>query len=214
MTMADDTIAGGEDTVTGTDTVSGGEDTVQGQDTVSGNGEDTVVAEPIQYQAFEMPEGMEVDADALAGFTPLLQEHKIPQEQAQKYVNIHIEALKKQAEAHATAWTEAMGKWQDEVKADPEIGGDHFAETETFVALALKKLGPPDRKGKDAQGNEITTNPLQDILKITGTGNHVEVVRILRKMGKILADDTLDFGRHLGNPTKTRAERMFPNQGQ
>lgn len=167
------------------------------------NGED---ATPIQYEAFQMPEGMEVDVDALAVFTPLAQEFKIPQEKAQELANIMGSGLKKQADAHVKAWAEAMGKWQEEAKADQEIGGDKFTQTEANVARTLKKLGPADR--------EDGTNALQDILKITGVGNHVEIVRIFSKIGAILADDTLDFGRHLGDAPKTRAEILFPNQGQ
>lgn len=176
-----------------------------------GNGQD---AEPIQYEAFQMPEDMEVDADALAAFTPLAQEFKLPQEKAQELANIMAGGLKKQADAHVKAWTEAMNKWRDNVEADKDIGGENLQETEKFVALALKKLGPPNRTVKDEQGNEVTTNPLQDILKITGVGNHVEIVRIFSKIGAILADDAFDFGRHLGDAPKTRAEILFPNQGQ
>ena len=168
-----------------------------------GNGED---AQPTQYEAFQMPEGVEVDADALAAFTPLAQEFKMPQEKAQELANIMASGLKKQAEAHVKGWAEAMGKWRADAEADPDIGGDKFTQTEANVAVALKKLGPADR--------EDGTNALQDILKVTGVGNHVEIVRIFSRMGAILADDTLDFGRHMGDAPKTRAEILFPNQGQ
>ena len=214
--MADEANPGGEE---GSEAGAGGdeaavaakaaEDAAAAKAAEEGNGKDPA---PIQYDAFQMPEGMDVDADALAGFPPLSQEHKLPQDVAQKFVDVYAKGLQVQAKAHAEAWTKAMGEWRAAAEADPEIGGDKFKETEAHVALALKKFGPPNHK--DEKGNDLGTNPLQEILKVTGTGNHVEIVRLLSKVGKILADDTLDFGRHLGEAPKTRADILFPTQGQ
>ena len=170
-------------------------------------------AKPIEYQPFTMPEGMEGNKDGLEAFVnPLAQKLKLSQEDAQGLIESHANALKTQAEAHTKAWNTAMGKWQDDAKADPEIGGDKFKETEAHVALALKKLGPPN--SKDEHGVDLGTNPLENILKITGVGHHVEIYRLLNKVGMILADDKFDLGHVLGQSTKTGAEVMYPNQGK
>ena len=103
-----------------------------------------------------------------------------------------------------------MAKWQDDAKADPEIGGEQWNDTEKYVALVMEKLSPPN--SKDANGVDLGTNPLKEILKITGLGHHVELNRIFRKMGKILDDDKIDIGGALGDSPKSRAEIMFPTQ--
>ena len=170
-----------------------------------GNGEDKGES-LITYEAFNMPEGMEVDQEALQAFAPVAQKYGLKQEGAQELVTLFGERVKAQAEAHANAWTKAMGQWRADAEADPEIGGDKFKETEKFVALALEKLGPPDRKDG--------TNALQEILDITGVGNHVEIVRILRKAGKLVDNDTIDLGGIFGETPKTPAETMYPDQGK
>lgn len=163
-----------------------------------GNGEDK--GEPIiAYEPFNLPEGMEIDQAALKEFAPIAQKHGLKQEGAQELVDLFASRIKAQADAHAQAWSDAMGKWRDEAKADKEIGGERFTETEAHVALAMKKLGTPE---------------LENILKITGTGNHVEIVRLLSKVGKIIDNDSIDLGGVLGEAPKTQAEILFPNQGK
>lgn len=169
-------------------------------------------AKPIEYEAFEMPTGMEVDKAAMEEFTPLLQSGKVSQEDAQGYVNVFSAAIKRSNDAHAKSWNEAMGKWHEEAKADPEIGGDKWSGTEAHVALALKKLSPPN--SKDENGKDLGTNPLENIFKLTGIGNHVEMVRLLDKVGMILSDDKLDLSHALGQTARTGAEIMYPTQGQ
>ena len=169
-------------------------------------------AKPIEYVAFEMPEGMEVDKTALEAFQPLLQSGKVSQEDAQKYVNIMSDAAKRQTEAHTKAWNDAMGKWQEEAKADPEIGGTNWERTQARISLALKKLSPPN--SKDENGKDLGTNPLEEIFKTTGMGNHVEMSRFLEKVGTILEDDKIDLGHALGESAKSPEDIMYPNQGK
>ena len=163
-----------------------------------GNGEDKGEA-LIVYEPFAMPEGVQVDQEALKDFIPVAQKYKLPQEGAQELVNLLNARDKKRSEAHTKAWADAMGKWRNDAKADPDIGGENFTQTEVHVALALKKLGTPK---------------LEEILKITGTGNHVEIVRFMSKVGKIIDSDTIDLGGALSETPKTQAEIMYPDQGK
>ena len=44
--------------------------------------------------------------------------------------------------------------------------------------------------------------------------DHVEIVRIFSKVGRILADDKIDLGGVLGEGPKDPATTMYPNQEQ
>lgn len=215
--MADEAMT---DTPAGDPPASGGEDGPQGTpeeiaaaEKVAAdkeNGQDGEVL--ITYEAFQMPEGLEIDQDALRDFTPVAQKYKLPQEGAQELVNLFGARLKAQTDAHTKSWNDAMGKWQDDAKADPEIGGDNWGRTQTRISEALKAFSPPN--SKDEHGKDLGTNPLEEILKITGLGNHVEFSRLLEKVGKLLEDDKVDVGHALGQSARTGAEVMYPNQGK
>ena len=94
------------------------------------------------------------------------------------------EALKWAAERQASAVADAekdagqrfqqqVETWENEAKADPEIGGDDF---DANVATASKAI---EAFGSDA---------LKDVLNQSGLGSHPEVIRFAVKAGKALED--------------------------
>ena len=92
------------------------------------------------------------------------------------------------------------------VKADPILGGKDGAALVETVALADKVL------------DKFGTPELRNMLSKTGYGNHPELVRIFRRIGETLKDDSVILnGRDTGgNPNKgktpeERAARMFPS---
>ena len=153
---------------------------------------------PESYADFTVPEDMEVDKAMLEMFSPLAKELNLSQENAQKLVDLQAKGLKDATDAHVKSWADAMGKWKDEVKADKEIGGDSFGQTQSNVTLALKTFG---------------TEKLGEILEVTGVGNHVELVRFFDKVGGLIANDKIDLGNVVADGPKSRAEIMYPNQG-
>ena len=153
---------------------------------------------PESYTDFNMPEGMEVDPAMMETFLPLAKEGKLSQEGAQKFVDMYAKGLKASVDAHVKDWTDAMGKWQADTKADKEIGGDRFDQTQVRVNLTLKTFG-----------NE----KLSEFLEVTGGGNHVEMCRIFEKVGALLENDKIDLGNVASTETRTQAEIMYPNQG-
>ncbi len=153
---------------------------------------------PEEYTDFNMPEGMEVDKGMMEKFTVRAKDRNLSQEEAQKDIDLYAEGLKASVDAHVKDWADAMGKWQDDTKADKEIGGDRFSQTEIHVNAALKAFG---------------TEKLSEILEVTGVGNHVEVVRFFDKVGALVTNDKIDLGNVRGEGDKTQAETMYPNQG-
>ena len=153
---------------------------------------------PESYTDFSMPEGMEVDQGMMETFLPLAKEGKLSQEGAQKFVDLYSKGLKDSVDAHVKDWADAMGKWKDDTKADKEVGGERFDQTQVNVNLALKTFG-----------NE----KLSEMLEVTGVGNHVEFVRFFDKIGTLVSNDKIDLGNVANAETRTQAEIMYPKQG-
>ena len=153
---------------------------------------------PESYADFTMPEGMEADQGMMETFLPLAKEGKLSQEGAQKFVDLYSQGLKASVDAHVKDWADAMGKWKGDTKADKEIGGERFDQTQVNVNLALKTFG-----------NE----KLSEMLEVTGVGNHVEFVRFFDKIGGLVANDKIDLGNVANAETRTQAEIMYPKQG-
>ena len=64
--------------------------------------------------------------------------------------------------------------WLNQVKADAELGGEHFAENMAVAAKAVKALVSPQ---------------LKELFNKSGLGNHPELIRAFFKAGTLLADD-------------------------
>ncbi|HGM4941631.1 TPA: peptidase [Serratia marcescens] len=127
-------------------------------------------AAPEKYE-FSVPEGQELDANALAVFEPIAKELGLSQEQAQKLVDIYPQIQQQQAEA----WSKQVADWGEQVKADKEIGGDKFNASVGAAQRALDQFGNPE---------------LREYLNASGLGNHPALVRFCAKVGKAMAEDT------------------------
>ena len=152
---------------------------------------------PAEYADFKMPEGMTVDPDALATFAPLAKRLDLTQDEAQELVNLQAEAVVKHAKAQEETWAKTQSEWRSASKADKEIGGDNF---DANVALAKKAL------------DKVGTKELRDLLDVTGTGNHLEVIRFFSRVGTLIGEDTLNFGNAPGEGPQDPAKIMFPDQ--
>lgn len=153
--------------------------------------EPAAVDAPVVYD-FKAPEGMELDAAAVAKFKDLATELKLPADSAQKVVDLQV-ALK---QAEAEAFAAQVEKWGEETKADKEIGGAKFDEN---LGLAKKGL------------EQFATPELRSLLDSTGMGNHPEVVRMLMKVGKAISEDSLVRGGQSEQGTKSTAEVLYGN---
>lgn len=124
-------------------------------------------------------------------------EKGLSQEQAQellareeKSVGSYIQEIHKQ---HG----ERVDGWIDAVKADKEIGGDNFKESVHYSNQFVKKFASPE---------------LINELRVSGFGNHPEVVRMFARAGRAMANDKLVTKGVETKPVKSTAEVFYPNQ--
>ena len=140
--------------------------------------------------AIEMPDGVELDADAMTEFRTLAKEQKLNVEQAKALGEVAIKMAQRQADAHKAM----VQSWRDEVENDPTLGQ---AKLETTLATARRALAlaPPE---------------LKEFLNTSGMGNHPGLLRWAYAVGQKLAPDTLEKGTP-APPEKSLAETLYPS---
>lgn len=153
--------------------------------------------EPITYEAFKLPEGVTLDEAKLGEFTKIAAEAKMPQEVAQKMIDLYTAEAKQAAEAPMRAWTELQNKWQEEVRSDPVIGGQNLDKN-----LAATKAGINALLGEDAKS-------FFEALNITGAGNNPAILRGLMKAAAPHAPAT-PVGGSPGKGSKSAGETLYP----
>ena len=153
--------------------------------------------EPIKYEDFNVPEGVTLDEAKLGEFTKIAAEAKMPQDVAQKIIDLYTAEAKQAAEAPMRAWTELQNKWQDEVRNDPVIGGQNLDKN-----LAATKAGINALLGEDAKS-------FFEALNITGAGNNPAILRGLMKAAAPHAPAT-PVGGNPGSGTKSPGQTLYP----
>jgi hypothetical protein len=155
-------------------------------------------AKPAQAEApesyeFVMPEGVELDEKSAVEFSEIAKELKLPQEQAQKIVDLYAKRVQGQVDAHRTL----VEGWATSVKTDKEIGGDKLPESLAVAKKSLETFG---------------TQELKNLLNTSGLGNHPEVVKLMYRVGKAISEDRFIVGNESGAVNTDIARSLYPNQ--
>lgn len=162
---------------------------------------------PETYADFAMPDGFELDAKALEGFTPVAKELNLTQDQAQKLVSYYADQVKAMgagSEEAAEKWyaerqqaeiAEANAKGIEAIKADTELGGDKFDGVKVRVSEAVGAIGTPELR---AEFDRL------------GLGNNPEIVRFVHRLIDYTPQDRGIGQAGGGGAPKSLAERMYP----
>lgn len=192
-----------------------------GQDADDGDGL------PEKY-AINLPEGYEiVDEKLLEEADPLFRELGLGQEQVDKLTPL-VPKIQQAVQQKFVDRHEQLGvAWAKASKDAPDLGGDKWKDTESFVAksldLAANKLAPApalDAAGKpvvDDKGKPVMLDGKEQIKEFralldgTKLGNHPTLVRVLRFFGQGISEDS-DFIRADGGAQvkKGREEIRYP----
>lgn len=161
-------------------------------------------ATKIDLTKLTAPEGIQLKPEAVKELADVLVDAKLtPQERAQKLIDAHGAALKEAVEANFNAWRDLQKTWQAEIKADKEIGGDKYNASRAAITNAVTQI-----MGKDADATF-------EAFKATGAGNNPLIVRLMARIGNLLAEGTHVSGDAPGAAkTKSFAQRvaaMYPS---
>jgi len=78
---------------------------------------------PEAYEDFTLPDDYWIPDDLLSSFQTLAKEAGLTQEQAQAFVDRHVEMTQRTEAAHHEFLIEENKRWMEAAKADEEIGG-------------------------------------------------------------------------------------------
>ena len=148
------------------------------------------------YADFEMKEGIELDADALALATPLFKELGIDQAGAQKLVTLQSDLIQAGAKQQVDAFNEQIATWREDSKNDKEFGGEAFDENVKLAQTAVNKFGTPE---------------LKQLLEDYGVGNHPEIIRFMVKVGKLTAEDVPGAEGNATGKSDDHVSILYPN---
>lgn len=148
--------------------------------------------------SLELPEGSTLSEDHLNQLTEKAKEAGLNSEQAGDFLAFQesvISDLQKQA---IDDWGAQVDAWEQEVKSDPELGGDKWPATDQNIKAAL-----------DAFGSES----LKTALNETGYGNHPDLIRFINKVGQSLGEDSPVGGNsNSAGGEVTLAQALYGNQ--
>lgn len=161
-------------------------------------------APPPSYEAFQVPEDVQLDSERITEFTKLLSDlevtgradHAAMQEFGQKALDFHVNEQKKLVETitktQVETWEKTVLGWKDETIADPEYGGNRIQTTLDSANQFIRTYGGPAEQQKE----------LREILNVSGIGNRLAVVRLFANAGKALSE-----GRPLAASTPVSAPK-------
>lgn len=129
---------------------------------------------PEAYEDFNLPEGMEMDADVLGEFKGLAKELNIPQAKAQQLIDFQTQLATKQAEAYQAAVTKQAQDWAASIKNDPEIGGANYDKNVESAIKVIQSFGDP---------------ALTELLNTSGLGNHPALFKFCHRISSAISED-------------------------
>ena len=103
-----------------------------------------------------------------------------------------------QAESQGTSdsYNQTVKDWVTEAKADPEIGGDAYAENVGIAKRGIDSFGTPK---------------LVEVLEQTGLGSHPEFIRLFIRIGKTIKEDDPGGTGGAGGEELTGAQILYPD---
>lgn len=143
---------------------------------------------PEKYEDFTLPDGVDLDPQLLESATELFREAGLPQEAAQKFVDLHAKVLGDWQQSQQ----QTVEAWSNELREDQAFG-QKFDENLTAVRNLVQKVA-----GSEAD----------DIL---GIGHYPPLMRMLLKVANATSEDTWGGSRIPAGqpgPGATPAEKM------
>lgn len=161
---------------------------------------DPPTAEPPIVYDLKLPETFQVDETALTDLQTLAAEAKLPPDQAQKFVDLHVKATEAFVAQQQQAFQALQTQWANEVSALPDFATPAAREASLrAIASALDEFGSPE---------------VRSAFEMTGAGNNPHIVSLFLKMSKALSEGApTTQGNPPANPktpTQSLSDRLYP----
>lgn len=155
---------------------------------------------PLTAADITLPEGMEVNETLRDEALAIVNNRELsPKEQLQGLIDLQGRLAKDAADTLSKTWEDTQKAWQDEVKADPTIGGDKL---QTSLAAVNKLVA------------EYGNDKLVEAFALTGAGNNPHVIRFLHTIaGKLLEGGVVSAMSPVSQESDA-ASRLFPSMNK
>lgn len=169
---------------------------------------------PEAYEAFTMPEGVELDEKVLPQVQELFKDLGLPQEKAQEVLNKLLEIDQARQPAELTAEeqqaqqeqqhqlmsqqiTKLNQDWGNLCKNLPDIGGQNFESSLKTTQNVMAKFASPE---------------LRELLNYSALGSHPEFFKFIHAIGSSMSEDSMVHGGERSTGSKSLAEQLWPQQ--
>jgi hypothetical protein len=142
---------------------------------------------PPSYEAFKLPDGVQLDETKVTEFTKMLGElevsgkadHAQVQAFGQRAVDFFIAEQQRQQQALVDSFNTIRDGWKQEIKADATFGGQNYPATLAAAGALIEQYG----------GTAEEVAALRHMLRITGAGDNPHLYRLMARAGKALAQE-------------------------
>jgi len=149
---------------------------------------------PETYAAFTAPEGQTLNADLVKEATGLFKELNLTQDQAQKLVDFYGKDVIAKNGAPQKAFDTMVDGWYKDTVANPDLGAN--GEVRKDVIENIGRL-------KATLGNADKINAFNEIMNLSGLGNHPVMVAALNSWSKLVVE-----GKHVqGNGPSSEGQK-------
>ena len=150
---------------------------------------------PDEYK-LELPEGAQLPEAYLEDTAALAKEYGLTQEQAAALVERDAKMVAGFHESVMSKHEAEVSSWAEQVKADPELGGEKFNATQEAARAAVARFGD---------------DGLRQWLNDTGFGNHPMAVKFFAQVGKAIADDRPNLSGQPPQGNQSPASILYPS---
>jgi hypothetical protein len=116
-----------------------------------------------------------------------------PKDMANKLIGLQTKMMKAQSEKSTELYTKMQTDWQNEVRADKDVGGDKLDGVLSGISRVVDKYGSAE---------------LRQMMDITGVGNNVHMVRFMNKLAVVLNEPSFVPGSPVGSK-KSQADTLY-----
>jgi hypothetical protein len=154
---------------------------------------------PFDVSKLTFPEELgKPDEGVLNEFGEVAKSLNLTQDGAQKLADLHTKVLQSASEANTQAWKTTIEGWQNEIKADPEIGGDKLKVHQTNFA---RVLADP----------RFHVDGVLEALDLTGAGSNPAINRFIAKVVSALTEGGIVQGEPgQARQPRSAAQAMYP----
>lgn len=156
---------------------------------------------PEAYEAFTLPEGVEIADEVMPDVHELFKDLNLPQDQAQQVFEKLLaiqdkiigtpEQQVQRAEQQIIALNTSLA---EQCKQLPDIGGEKFAESLATASRVMQQFGDKD---------------LRSLIALTGVGSHPAFFKMMVKIGTMMSPDTFEQGGETPQTDRRPADVMF-----